>query len=151
MNNPITITKMTIEKCTSFNYPILHIENINGDKSYLMLFRFTHMQMCGTPSGEWSKGESTFRSVINTYIKSDSEYLHIAICEALNSYMKYRYGGHGNPVIRYTYKSKCYRNTFCQESDNKEVEAYFDIEELPYISEFIDLNLELIKSHCRVA
>lgn len=151
MNNLITITNLTIEKCTSFEYPVLHIENSNGDKSYLMLFRFTHMQMCGTPSGKWSKGESTFRSVIDTYMHCDREYLFIAICEALNSYMKYTYGGHNNPVIRFTYKGKCYKNNFNEKNDNKEVEGYFEIEDLPYLPYFIDLNLDLIKNHCRVA
>ncbi len=149
MNNPITITKMTIEKCISFKYPVLHIENSNGDKSYLMLFRFTHMQMCGTPEGEWSKGESTMRSV--KYVNCDRDYLATAICESLNSYMNDRYGGHNNPVIRYTYKGKCCKNYFNEKNDTKEVEEYFAIEDFPLISEFINWNLRLINAYYNIA
>lgn len=149
MNNPITITGLTTEKCSSFEYPCLHIENSNGDKSYLMLFRFTHMQMCGTPDGERSKGESTFRSI--KFVKCDEEYLYIAICESINCYMRYVYGAKDNPVIRYTYKGNCYRSDYSEKWDKKEVEGYFAIEDFPLISDFVKQNIELVKNYYKVA
>jgi hypothetical protein len=149
MDNPITVTGLTMESCSRFKYPVLHIENSNGDKSYLMLFRFAFFQMCGTLNGEWSKGESTMHHL--KYINVDKDFLGTAICESLNSYMNNTYGGRNNPVIRYTYKGKCCKTKYNEEYDHKPVVKYFAIENLPFITEFIDSNIKLINEYYNIA
>ena len=148
MNNPIKITGLTTEKCYAYEYPVLHIENVNGNKAYIMMFRFHWFQACGTVEGEWDFGHSRFKWYETDPLSIDTMYQDFVEC--LNGYISTPYGGENNPRTRYLYDGQIYLNEYMERKYNPEnIEQYFDIKDMDFelITKFLEKSIDLINTY----
>ena len=161
-NNPITISRLTIENLDGFIYPVLHIDYTrerDGETGsrYLMPFRLYRFQVCGTIDGEWDLGSSVvkmFKDILEYYPNPEWR-LKCLLCECFNDYMDTSYGYPGR-VVRFTFEDNMYRNKYMEEKDIRKgvtinnTETY-KLEDIPFVDKFIEATVMAVKRQYKIA
>jgi hypothetical protein len=160
------MTTETSDYNSRYIYPVLHIEKEyeedmskyrykNSDKyyDYLMPFRLYCFQVCANIQGEGDLGSSNpirFTDIVTN--GSAKEKLLVELCKCFNSYIKTRYGYPGRD-IRYTIDGTIYTNGGYGTNieDDYKVEEKYNIKEMPYIMDFINETIDLVKSYYDIA
>lgn len=160
-NNPINISKLTIENLDGFIYPVLHIIHFNkkgerDDDNYLMPFRLYSFQVCGTIDGECDMGSSECHRFIDILNYSNYEdRLKKMLCRCLNAYVNTCYGYPGR-LVRFSYNSEILCNDYQAEQDaKKNINIYntetYEINNMPFMDKFIEASIMATKKYYNIA
>ena len=160
----LNIKEMKHADIFGIRYPILVIENINGDKGYLMPYRMHRFQICSTINGDVTKGISEYSDVYKdmNFIHDDVaiNFIEEEIAKCINTYLHGSYGrSNNNPLITYRgniYSIHRYENNDWNDTlqydfnwcSNIVVNAtYIKLENLPYIDEFAESSLYMFRKY----
>ena len=145
------------------DYPTLKIENkISETIGYLMPFRFSFFQVCGTQKGEWDYGSGDHISLklkdIISFSNNPGYELKIEVVKCLNDYLNTCYGNVGcnaaftlNDIPYFTEHMMV--NTIpnrVKRNGGAPFDEFYRLEDMPFIDEFIDETIKFIADHYKL-
>ena len=160
MSNTI---KLEVTRMNNDEWPTLKIKNLVSETNgYLMPFRFSFFQVCGSRKGEgdYGSGDHTYlklKDIVSFSNNPDYE-LKIEVVKCLNDYLHTCYGDVGCnaaftldciPYFTENMQSNTIPNRV-KRNGGAPFDEFYRLEDMPFIDEFINETIKFIADHYKL-